>query len=525
MGATMKNHMRHDIIQWPATGDAAAATDESVLEHLRTEPYLDAFGRAKMGFHSFCGQRYGRPILKSNTETLSQGRDWRRQYYDSLESLEREREKFQALEAVLKRIAGRLCTVSLGQSTQLDEQIKALQLAVRRECSSSELEKIAAALTDAIVKLNDPPPSQGRSPPQSAPAAPAAANIVDDHIRATLSSLLQELRRDRELVVRADALESTLASAVNRDQLGGLIVSISELVTQRIHGIEREKQEIETLLTHMVGRLDEISRFAADHDHHQSQSIISRESFDAQLMGEMKAMSDSVATAIDLEQIRCQVRGRLDSIGQYMKEFRERETQRAEEMRARGEQMRSRVAQLEGEARKLRHQLNDEQRLATIDPLTEIPNRLAYEKRIEDELQRWRRFRQPTTLAIWDIDRFKSINDSYGHRAGDRVLRAVAKVLASRIRSTDFLARIGGEEFVMMLCGTRIEDALGIMNQTRTEISALKFHSSGTPLAPVTISSGVTMLLADDSAGTVFDRADKALYRAKDTGRNRCLSG
>jgi diguanylate cyclase len=183
------------------------------------------------------------------------------------------------------------------------------------------------------------------------------------------------------------------------------------------------------------------------------------------------------------------------------------------------------VAELEAEAKTLHDQLNDEQRLSTIDVLTNIPNRLAYEKRIEEELHRWQRFKQATCLAVWDIDRFKSINDKYGHRAGDRVLRAVAECLASCIRSTDFLARFGGEEFVMIFCGTNIEDAMRVIDEMRVAISELKFHIRGTPLPPVTLSVGVTALLPNDSAGATFDRADKALYKAKDAGRNRCVSG
>jgi diguanylate cyclase len=487
--------------------------------------------------------------LNTSTESLAKNRDWRKEYLDSLESLERERQQFQALEAVLKRLAGRLCTASMGQSKQLDEQIKTLQSAMRRDSTSDELDKIARALTDAIGKLGGPvgvsnvtagpnvaavpsvavlpsvavPPSVAVAPLVAAPGRDAAL-VMDDRLRGILCALLAELRRDPDLVIRVDSVDSRLISAVARDELSIVMSSITELVTLRIQRIERSKQEVEVLLSHMVDKLDEIGRFVVDQNDNQSQSLISRETFNAALMGEMSAIGESVASA-DLDQIRTQVRGRLDSIGLHLRQFRERETTRLNEMRARNEQMRARVAQLEAEAKSLHHQLNDEQRLATIDALTNIPNRLAYEKRIEEELHRWQRFKQPICIAVWDIDRFKSINDKHGHRAGDRVLRAVADSLSGRLRSTDFLARFGGEEFVMILCGTKIEDAVPVVQEMRIAIAELKFHTHGTPLPPVTISSGVTALLPNDSAGDAFDRADKALYRAKDAGRNRCLTG
>jgi diguanylate cyclase len=193
-------------------------------------------------------------------------------------------------------------------------------------------------------------------------------------------------------------------------------------------------------------------------------------------------------------------------------------------MHARNEQMRSRIDELESKASRLQSQLKDEQRLSNVDALTGIPNRLAYEKRMDDEMKRWKRFNQPTCLAVWDVDRFKAINDTYGHRAGDRVLSTLAKHLSTRIRGTDFVARYGGEEFVMLLPGTTLQDAVHLIDDLRGAIGKIGFHFRGTPVS-VTISVGATALMPDDSAGGAFDRADKALYRAKETGRNRCVSG
>jgi diguanylate cyclase len=142
---------------------------------------------------------------------------------------------------------------------------------------------------------------------------------------------------------------------------------------------------------------------------------------------------------------------------------------------------------------------------------------------MEEELNRWRRFQQPTCIAVWDVDHFKRINDTCGHRAGDRVLSTVAECLAGRIRGADFLARYGGEEFVMILSGSQLDAAVRRIDEMRIAISEIGFHFRGERLS-VTISSGVTAFLAGDSASAAFDRADKAMYRAKENGRNRCVS-
>lgn len=154
------------------------------------------------------------------------------------------------------------------------------------------------------------------------------------------------------------------------------------------------------------------------------------------------------------------------------------------------------------------------------DSLTGIANRLAYEERLEQEFLRWKRFGQPLTLLVWDIDHFKQVNDSHGHAVGDRVLRKVAQDLASYLRITDFVARFGGEEFVMLLPGADVSAALQLADQIRRQIA--ESADQGDDCVPVTISCGASSFEPGDSLQSVFKRADQALYQAKRDGRNCC---
>ena len=464
-------------------------------------------------------------------KTDSDTDNWRNKYFDSLASLENEQRRFAAVEAALKRLTGRLCTASLGQSPRLDEQLKRLQNAIRRNASSEELDKITPALTDAIQALDElsTTTAAGKStlatPAPAARAANPAPTALDDaRVRAILTALLAELKRDPDLAPQAEAVDARLATALPVEQVPDVLAALTDMVGLRIKRIESAKQEIEVLLSHMVGKLDEIGQFVADQNRSQNESHASSETLNVQLVGEMKAIGDSVESASDLQQIRAQVRTRIDSIDRHLQEFRQREAALATQMSARNEQMRSRIAELESESNHLQKQLQAEQRLSTRDSLTKIPNRLAYEKRMDEEVKRWQRFQQPACVAVWDVDHFKQVNDRYGHRAGDRVLQVVAECLSTRIRGTDFVARYGGEEFVMILPDTKLEDALHVADALRNAIASIGFHFRGAPVS-ITISSGLTALLPDDSAGSAFDRADKALYRAKEAGRNRCVSG
>src|SRR6187551_858433 len=125
------------------------------------------------------------------------------------------------------------------------------------------------------------------------------------------------------------------------------------------------------------------------------------------------------------------------------------------------------------------------------------------------------------TLIIIDIDHFKRINDRRGHDAGDRVLRSVAAIIGKGMRASDFLGRWGGEEFIVILPGTRKEFAIALAEKIRLMIYAAVFEPSN-PLS-VTASFGVSDKLADEDFATTFKRADKALYEAKAQARNCCV--
>jgi diguanylate cyclase len=185
--------------------------------------------------------------------------------------------------------------------------------------------------------------------------------------------------------------------------------------------------------------------------------------------------------------------------------------------------MRTRIAELERETSDLHSRLDSEKQGARVDPLTGIANRKSFEERFAQEIAQKPRADLAVVMLLWDLDDFKIINDSYGHRAGDRVLQSVAACFMAAVRGNDFVARIGGEEFVMLLSGTKLAPAMLIANQLRSAVEALRFHFRGTPVR-ATVSCGVTELLDNDAAEAAFDRADSALYRAKHNGKNLCVA-
>ena len=159
--------------------------------------------------------------------------------------------------------------------------------------------------------------------------------------------------------------------------------------------------------------------------------------------------------------------------------------------------------------------------LATIDPLTGALNRRAFMEVAERELAMAARNAHPLTVLLMDIDYFKRVNDSYGHRAGDTVLRHFSARVADLLRKGDVLVRYGGEEFCLLLPHTDADGALTLAERIRSMVEInIAVHDS--TLIPVTVSIGVSTLVPD-AAGDILkllDRADAALYRATARGRN-----
>ncbi|MDZ4201653.1 MAG: sensor domain-containing diguanylate cyclase [Gallionella sp.] len=163
------------------------------------------------------------------------------------------------------------------------------------------------------------------------------------------------------------------------------------------------------------------------------------------------------------------------------------------------------------------------------DPLTGVNNRRYFESRFHEEISHARRHLQPLACMFLDIDKFKHINDSLGHLAGDEVLRNVARLIKSQLRGNDVLARFGGEEFVVLLPQTARGPACEIAERIRAMLAANPLQPLPGKSLPVTISIGVAMLSADQpdddpaTAKRLINAADAALYQAKESGRNRVV--
>ncbi len=172
------------------------------------------------------------------------------------------------------------------------------------------------------------------------------------------------------------------------------------------------------------------------------------------------------------------------------------------------------------------HRANQFQLMSITDPLTGLHNRRYLEVRLTEELNRSKRYDQPMSFMMIDIDDFKHYNDSNGHQAGDRALEITAQVLKSTLRKVDVAARYGGEEFSILLPQATLKEAGAIADRLRRQIMATKFpHGEAQPLGAVTVSIGLAAVSPTlDTAEAIIRAADRALYHAKSHGKNRAYA-
>lgn len=335
-----------------------------------------------------------------------------------------------------------------------------------------------------------------------------------------LLQLLERLDLPAELDTQVSAIKDRLEDRAGFDA-PAVLRDIATLIADMRARLQREKEEIENFLKQLTGQLQDIDSFVRGAETARVESYQSGRSLGDAVQAQVRDIEDSVASAQSLDLLKHIVQQRLEAIIDHVEQHRVVEDIRNKQVEAQVKALTERVGEMEVESARLRERVQQERTQALTDALTGIPNRLAYQERIIQEYARWKRFSTPLALLVWDVDRFKQINDQYGHKAGDKVLKVIAGILADNIRETDFLARYGGEEFILVMTGTTQPAIQEVAEKLRSAIEHCGFHYRGEAV-PITISCGIAEFRTDDSIEAVFDRADRALYRAKDEGRNRC---
>lgn len=333
-----------------------------------------------------------------------------------------------------------------------------------------------------------------------------------------LSELLQQIDPPATASDDYRHAREQIAKGLNWYELVSTLEQISMIV---LAALERDHGEFQEFLQGINKRLEDAHGVLESSRASQTQRVQDDAKLNDMVRSEVAGIHVSVQEATQLDSLKTEIATRLDSVVGALDQHKDSEEKRQHELEQQLVVLTDRLREMESQSTAIEQRLLEQQQLALLDMLTQLPNRQAYEQRLQQEYERWKRYGRPLAMAVCDIDHFKTINDNFGHLSGDKVLRVIAKTLAKRLRKTDFVARFGGEEFVVLMPETDQQAALQTIETIREAVANCPFHFREKPLT-ITLSAGVAVFSGNASPEQIFERADTALYQAKQNGRNRC---
>ncbi|GBO86102.1 GGDEF domain-containing protein [Marinobacter salsuginis] len=489
---------------------------------------------------------------------MASDQSWKDKYLRELESAENREKQWKAERNTLERMLVRTSLASEGQTPELDRLLVRIRKDLRKNRVDVEAWKELqdqidrqVALLDERQPANDTklsffsrksrePEQQQQTNTESQPenpenpeqpeAAQGNGEDIEDNaqrlriarrVGQLLGQMLAQVSLEPAAEARARALQQSLLASNDWDELREGLNHVAELV---IAAVTRSKREFEAFLKRLDERLELLREHFSAQSSAQSGRLDASEHLDREIREEIERVGQRLQESDDLQDLKQSVSRHLESIGQAVGRFRTQESERERALSEQLEAMQEKVAAMEAHSEQMQEQVRKERLRAMTDLLTELPNREAWQERLSFEYNRWQRYSHPLTVGVLDIDLFKRINDSYGHKAGDRVLQLVAREVRERLRTTDFVARFGGEEFVVLFPETEPADARAVVDKLREHVGRLPFHFRGEPVT-VTFSAGLAGFVVGDTEESVFDRADRALYQAKDAGRDQVVIG
>lgn len=347
----------------------------------------------------------------------------------------------------------------------------------------------------------------------------AGSNLqVSRLVQGTLTQLLNNLDLPERFSQQVEQIKEILErDTLGMDSLPDLLDKTSRII---IEATSEDHIEFEAFLLDLNNRLGKIQDFIQKTSKSNDLAIQAHNRFNQHLVDEVVNLKANVANTEALDELKNLVGIRLDSVVSVLDEYHITQSSCNETTDNELDSLRLQLQATEKEAQRLKQLLVEQRSIAQSDHLTALPNRHMYLERLDQEYNRWRRYRGNLALVLADIDHFKNINDSYGHLIGDEVIKVIAAILRDSIRESDFIARYGGEEFVFLMPETNLTDATKAINKIRQQISQTNIDIPEATLK-VTLSFGVAEFAEEDTALDVFGRADRALYRAKEKGRNR----
>ncbi len=410
----------------------------------------------------------------------------------------------------------------LRQRYNSEEQHQALNLLQKTYQRSDDVQKLFSTITEII---NDKKPSESLNhQSDQQPQFSQQSNDVPMFVNTKLIQLLKNIEIPEGLIDKAELLKQQLENQDEIEPFENILDNVASLLLDINAKSQSKEEEIDKFLNHITNQLTTLGLTLTESSMALIDASLNRSKLDQSVSEQINDLQHRSSTATQLEPLKQVISSHIEKITKEIHEHKQKEAIQREQYQYQLEELSQKIKAMELETGELQSKLITAHTNAQRDALTDLPNRLAYDERIRMEIARWQRYHTPLCLVVWDIDFFKKVNDQHGHQIGDKVLEHVANLFSKSIRRADFVARFGGEEFVMLLPHTNKHSAVKMADKLRDLIEKNRFELNEFTLS-ISVSCGITQFLKGDTDETAFKRADLALYRAKELGRNQCQTG
>ena len=356
----------------------------------------------------------------------------------------------------------------------------------------------------------------------------ALASLINTQINSNSNAaqsdqLMTTLLEKLALIQGADSatqeIQTRVHEGVDDEQWTDTLNDIVNSISSSLKTLEQEKRELENFIVKVTEQLGDVTQAINEDQKDQESNYEDARSLQSFVKEGIELMQKNSQSSNNLQELKSEISKSIDDISGGVDDFSERFDERHEATAERNLKLTEQLSQMEQETQELQVMLQENRAKLLYDALTGVYSRMAYDERIQQELARWSRYETPFSYVILDIDHFKRINDTYGHNAGDKALKLVAQLMTTYVRQSDYVFRIGGEEFVLLLTSTAQDNAGKLVEKMRAGIAASSFHFKGEPVT-LTLSAGITETRDGDDVESIYERADKALYKAKNSGRD-----
>jgi diguanylate cyclase (GGDEF)-like protein len=325
------------------------------------------------------------------------------------------------------------------------------------------------------------------------------------------------------LLTRISEISELISKSNKVEQILGLNDDVLEILRAATRRVSGELEQFTSLVKEIGKDLVDMETGLMSSFSYTYETFENNKALNNTLTQNLGDISETIDLSLNLIELKGFVASKLSTIKEVLEKKRKFDNLQLKKVTGELKRLRQRITCMKQEVVRVQKRAKALEQEILLDPLTGVHNRRAYEKRIQEELARFERHKEIFSVLMIDIDHFKSVNDRYGHWAGDRCLEEIVKLIERILRGTDFLARYGGEEFIAILPGTDEAGVFIVADRMRKFIQKARFLYQNKEI-PLTVSiGGTTVKLSDLNSEAIFKRVDSAMYEAKRAGRNKSV--